>query len=89
MADGTATRGRHSFTLRPRKPEQKYKHPALLNAIKMPVGFGISVGDLISGLQLLRSSIEAVNDAKGSSADLQPFSANLMVLIPLSNPFQS
>jgi hypothetical protein len=52
----------------------------------MPVGFGISVGDLISGLQLLRSSIEAVNDAKGSSAD---FAALLGELDGLNTALES
>jgi hypothetical protein len=37
----------------------------------MPVGFGFSIGDVISGLQLLRNSIEAVNNVNGSSADYE------------------
>ena len=35
----------------------------------MSVGFGFSIGDLFSGLRLIKDSIEAVNDTKGSSAD--------------------
>jgi hypothetical protein len=35
----------------------------------MPVGFGFSIDDVISGLQLLRNSIEAVNSVNGSSVD--------------------
>ena len=43
----------------------------------MPVPFGFSIGDVISCLQLLRSSIEAVNEAKGSTADYASLIAEL------------
>ena len=43
----------------------------------MPVGFGFSIGDVISGLQLLRSSIEAVGNVHGSSADYASLIAEL------------
>jgi hypothetical protein len=43
----------------------------------MTVGFGFSIGDVISGLQLLRNSIEAVNDVNGSSADYASLIAEL------------
>lgn len=35
----------------------------------MAVGFGFSVGDLFVGLKLIKDSINAVNDTKGSPAD--------------------
>lgn len=35
----------------------------------MATGFGFSVGDLFLALKLIKDSIEAVNDSKGSSAD--------------------
>jgi hypothetical protein len=35
----------------------------------MAVGFGFSVSDLFAGLKLIKDSIEAFHDAKGSSAD--------------------
>ena len=35
----------------------------------MAVGFGFSVGDLFAGLKLIKDSIEAVHDTKGSPAD--------------------
>jgi hypothetical protein len=44
---------------------------------EMPVGFGFSIGDVISGLQLLRNSIEAVNNVNGSSADYASLIAEL------------
>jgi Fungal N-terminal domain of STAND proteins len=43
----------------------------------MPVGFGFSIGDVISGLQLLRNSIEAVSNVNGSSADYASLIAEL------------
>lgn len=35
----------------------------------MAVGFGFSVGDLVTGLKLIKDSIEAVKDTKGASVD--------------------
>lgn len=40
----------------------------------MSVGFGFSIGDLVLGLKLIKQSIEALQDAKGSSADYQALS---------------
>ena len=35
----------------------------------MAVGFGFSIGDLFAGLRVIKDSIEAVHDTKGSPAD--------------------
>lgn len=35
----------------------------------MSVGFGFSIGDLIAGVKLIKTSIQAVSDAKGASGD--------------------
>jgi len=35
----------------------------------MAVGFGFSIGDLFAGLRLIKDSVEAVHDTKGSPAD--------------------
>ena len=35
----------------------------------MSAGFGFSIGDLIAGIKLIKTSIQAVNDAKGASGD--------------------
>ena len=35
----------------------------------MAVGFGFSIGDLFSGLRLIKDSVEAIQDTKGSTAD--------------------
>ena len=35
----------------------------------MAVGFGFSIGDLFAGLKLIKDSIEAVHDTRGSQAD--------------------
>ncbi|KAL8769526.1 MAG: hypothetical protein Q9209_004587, partial [Squamulea sp. 1 TL-2023] len=40
-------------------------------ASSMSAGFGFSVGDIVGGLRLIKQSIEAVQDSKGSSADYQ------------------
>lgn len=40
----------------------------------MSAGFGFSVGDLVLGLKLIKQSIEALEDTKGSSADYQALS---------------
>lgn len=37
----------------------------------MSAGFGFSVGDLVLGLKLIKQSIEALGDTKGSSAEYQ------------------
>ncbi|KAL8758219.1 MAG: hypothetical protein Q9184_003988 [Pyrenodesmia sp. 2 TL-2023] len=37
----------------------------------MSAGFGFSVGDLVLGLKLIKQSIEALEDTKGSSAEYQ------------------
>lgn len=37
----------------------------------MSVGFGFSVGDILMGLKLIKQSIEALQDTKGSSADFK------------------
>ena len=37
----------------------------------MSAGFGFSVGDLVLGLKLIKQSIDALQDTKGSSADYQ------------------
>lgn len=37
----------------------------------MSTGFGFSAGDLVLGLKLIKKSIEALEDTKGSSADYQ------------------
>ena len=37
----------------------------------MSVGFGFSVGDFVTGLKLIKESIDALQDAKGSSADFE------------------
>ncbi|KAL8949494.1 MAG: hypothetical protein Q9222_004403 [Ikaeria aurantiellina] len=37
----------------------------------MSAGFGFSVGDIVAGLKLIKQSIEALQDTKGSSADYQ------------------
>ncbi|KAL8740270.1 MAG: hypothetical protein Q9190_007005 [Brigantiaea leucoxantha] len=37
----------------------------------MSAGFGFSVGDVIAGLRLIKQSIEALQDSKGSSADCE------------------
>lgn len=40
----------------------------------MSAGFGFSVGDLVLGLKLIKQSIDALQDTKGSSADYQALS---------------
>ncbi|KAL9587979.1 MAG: hypothetical protein Q9203_003203, partial [Teloschistes exilis] len=37
----------------------------------MSAGFGFSVGDIVAGLKLIKQSIEAIQDTKGSSADFE------------------
>ena len=37
----------------------------------MSAGFGFSVGDIVAGIKLIKQSIEALQDTKGSSADYQ------------------
>lgn len=37
----------------------------------MSAGFGFSVGDIVAGLKLIKQSIEALQDSKGSSADFE------------------
>ena len=37
----------------------------------MSAGFGFSVGDVIAGLRLIKQSVEALQDSKGSSADCE------------------
>ncbi|KAI4259184.1 MAG: hypothetical protein LQ352_000858 [Teloschistes flavicans] len=37
----------------------------------MSAGFGFSVGDIVAGLKLIKQSIEALQDTKGSSADFE------------------
>lgn len=39
----------------------------------MSAGFGFSVGDLVLGLKLIKQSVEALQDTKGSSAHYQIF----------------
>ncbi|KAL8654560.1 MAG: hypothetical protein Q9210_001432 [Variospora velana] len=43
----------------------------------MSAGFGFSVGDLVLGLKLIKQSIEALEDTKGSSADYQALSLEI------------
>ncbi|KAL8966691.1 MAG: hypothetical protein Q9197_005846 [Variospora fuerteventurae] len=43
----------------------------------MSAGFGFSVGDLVMGLKLIKQSIEALEDTKGSSADYQALSLEI------------
>ncbi|KAL8700709.1 MAG: hypothetical protein Q9201_005300 [Fulgogasparrea decipioides] len=43
----------------------------------MSAGFGFSVGDIVAGLKLIKQSIEALQDTKGSSADFQALSHEL------------
>jgi hypothetical protein len=38
---------------------------------------GVSVGDFISGIQLLRSTIKALNDARGARSNFQQLCASL------------
>jgi Fungal N-terminal domain of STAND proteins len=52
-------------------------HPRIQTSYEMPVGFGFSIGDVISGLKLLRNSVEAVNNVHGSSADYASLIAEL------------
>ncbi len=40
----------------------------------MAAGFGFSVGDIVAGLKLIKQSIEAVQDTKGSATDYQALS---------------
>ncbi len=40
----------------------------------MSAGFGFSVGDVVLGLKLIKQSIEAFEDTRGSSADYQALS---------------
>ncbi|KAL8731609.1 MAG: hypothetical protein Q9166_003297 [cf. Caloplaca sp. 2 TL-2023] len=40
----------------------------------MSAGFGFSVGDIVAGLKLIKQSIEALQDTKGSTADYQALS---------------
>ncbi|KAL8685145.1 MAG: hypothetical protein Q9224_005943 [Gallowayella concinna] len=37
----------------------------------MSAGFGFSVGDIVAGLKLIKQSVEALQDTKGSTADYQ------------------
>ncbi|KAF2677018.1 hypothetical protein K458DRAFT_447159 [Lentithecium fluviatile CBS 122367] len=46
----------------------------------MPVGFGFSVGDFIATLNLVHDAIEAINDARGSSASYRALIRELYVL---------
>ena len=46
----------------------------------MPVGFGFSVGDLISGSMLIKELINALNDASGSSAEYRKLICELQNL---------
>jgi hypothetical protein len=55
----------------------KGEHPMIHTSYEMPVGFGFSIGDVISGIQLLHNSIEAVNNVNGSSADYASLIAEL------------
>jgi hypothetical protein len=57
--------------------ELQGEQPRIHAFYRMPVGFGFSIGDVISGLQLLRNSIEAVNNVNGSSADYASLIAEL------------
>lgn len=46
----------------------------------MAVGFGFSVSDLFAGLKLIKDSIEAVHDAKGSPADYTSLTTEIISL---------
>lgn len=41
------------------------------DTLVMSAGFGFSIGDLVLGLKLIKQSIEALEDTKGSSANYQ------------------
>jgi hypothetical protein len=55
----------------------KGEYSRIHTSYEMPVGFGFSIGDVISGIQLLHNSIEAVNNVNGSSADYASLIAEL------------
>ncbi|KAL6715767.1 hypothetical protein ACLMJK_006728 [Lecanora helva] len=46
----------------------------------MAVGFGFSIGDLFAGLRLLKDSIDAVHDTKGSQADYSSLTKEIICL---------
>lgn len=46
----------------------------------MSVGFGFSIGDLITSLKIIKDSIEAVKDTKGASADYAALSTEIASL---------
>ena len=46
----------------------------------MATGFGFSVGDLFLAIKLIKDSIEAVNDSKGSSADYKALVTEIEIL---------
>ena len=46
----------------------------------MSVGFGFSVGDLVTSLKIIKDSIEAVKDTKGASADYAALIAEITSL---------
>lgn len=52
----------------------------------MSVGFGFSVGDLVTGLKILKDSVEAVKDTKGASAD---YTALLAEISSLQDAFEA
>lgn len=43
----------------------------------MSAGFGFSVGDIVAFLKLIKQSIEALQDTKGSTADFQGLSHDI------------
>lgn len=47
---------------------------------EMSAGFGFSIGDLIAGIKLIKTSIEAVNGAKGASGDFAAILAEIATL---------
>ena len=46
----------------------------------MAVGFGFSIGDLFSALRLIKDSVEAVHDTKGSTADYRSLTNEIISL---------
>lgn len=46
----------------------------------MSAGFGFSIGDLIAGIKLINSSVQAVNEAKGASADFAALGTEIATL---------
>ena len=47
----------------------------------MSVGFGFSFGDLVSGLKLIKDSVEAVHDTKGSTADYAALTHEIICIL--------